>query len=217
MLLLIAVTAVSITVTGIIFGQTFLRILPLYVSLIVALLQSSANRYASLIGGLNSILYTFTYIYLGLYASAFYALFFSFPVQILTFLRWSKNSYKNSTQFRRMTAKQRIFTMLAFLLSFCVFFAILRSLGSSYQIIDNISSLIGIFTSVLTLFAFIEYTWIMIPNGIFSMILNTITMIDHPEQITYLIFSFYSFICVSRGFVSVRKLHREQTASLKQN
>ena len=89
-LCLMAVTAVLITVTGIIFRQSFIRILPLYVSLLVGLLQSRANRYASLLGGLNSILYTLVYIYLGLYASAGYALLFSFPLQIVTFILWSR-------------------------------------------------------------------------------------------------------------------------------
>ena len=57
-LILLAVTAILITVTGILFRQNFLHILPLYVSLVVGILQSRANRYACLLGGLNSILYT---------------------------------------------------------------------------------------------------------------------------------------------------------------
>ena len=55
-LCLMAVTAILITVTGILFHQSFIRILPLYVSLVVGVLQSRANRYASLLGGMNSIL-----------------------------------------------------------------------------------------------------------------------------------------------------------------
>ena len=62
--ILMPITAVAITITGIIWKQSFIRILPLYISLTVMLLQSRANRYAPLIGGLNSILYIFTYIYL---------------------------------------------------------------------------------------------------------------------------------------------------------
>ena len=77
-LCLMAVTAILITVTGILFQQSFLRILPLYVSLVVGVLQSRANRYAALLGGINSILYTLVYLYLGLYASAGYAILFSF-------------------------------------------------------------------------------------------------------------------------------------------
>ena len=203
-------TAVAITVTGIIWKQSFIRILPLYISLTVVLLQSRANKYAPLIGGFNSILYTFTYIYLSLYASAAYALLFSFPVQILTFFRWSKRAYKNSTLFRSMTPKQRIILSLAFMASFCIIFAVLSALVSSYQFVDSLSSLTGIVVSILTLFAFVEYTWLMIPNCILGIILNVVTTIDHPEQITYLIYSVFSLICVTRGFISVRNLYKEQ-------
>ena len=204
------ITAVAITITGIIWKQSFIRILPLYISLTVMLLQSRANRYAPLIGGLNSILYIFTYIYLGLYASAAYALLFSFPVQLLTFVRWSKRAYKNSTRFRSMTQKQRIILLLAFAASFCIIFAILSVLDSSYQFVDSLSSLTGAVVSILTMFAFVEYTWLMIPNCILGIILNVMTMIDHPEQITYLIYSVFSLVCVTRGFISVRNLYKEQ-------
>jgi len=214
-LILIAVTGVAIAVTGVIFDQAFYRILPLFISLIVGMFQSSANRYASLIGGVNSILYTFTYIYLGLYALAAYAFLFSFPIQILTFIRWSKNSYKNSTQFRSLTAKQRTLVGVGMVVSFIILAVILHFLNSSYQFLDNLTTLVGILISFLTMFAFIEYTWLMLPSGILSIILNIATMQDHPEQITYLIFSIYSFICVSRGFVRVRKLYREQLDAKK--
>ena len=56
-IILMAVTAVLITVTGIIFKQSFFRILPLYVSLVIGYLQTRMSRYAPLMGGINSILY----------------------------------------------------------------------------------------------------------------------------------------------------------------
>jgi len=56
--ILLAIAAFSlITFTGIKYSQSFLRMLPLYISLSVMLLQTKANRYSFLIGGLNSILY----------------------------------------------------------------------------------------------------------------------------------------------------------------
>lgn len=207
---LVAAAAVLITVTGILYRQSFIRILPLYISLFVAILQSRANRYANLLGGINSLLYMVVYLYLGLYASAGYALLFSCPVQLVTFIRWSRRKYGQSTQFRRLTGKQRILILSAFLFSFGILFAVLRAMGSDYQILDSLSSLLGITISLLTMFAYIEYTWLMLPSGILSIFLNAATMAAHPEQITYLIFSFYSMICVSLQFVRVKKLYAEQ-------
>lgn len=67
---LLGVTAVGLIVTWIAFGQTPLRMLPLFVSLVVGMLQAGANRYACLIGGINSIIYTIVYLMLGIYGSA---------------------------------------------------------------------------------------------------------------------------------------------------
>lgn len=211
-LVLIGVTFVGITVTGIVYGQSPLRILPLYISLAVGLLQAGANRYASLLGGINSILYTIVYFLLGLYASAWYALFFSCPIQIATFIRWSRHTYGQSTVFRKMTGKQRLFTVVLCAVSFGGMYVILRALGSSYQLLDITTSILGILISILTMLAYVEYSWLMLPSGIISIFLHIQMMADYPAQITYLVFSLYSMICVTRGFFRVRKLYAEQNS-----
>lgn len=212
-LCLMAVTAILITVTGILFHQSLIRILPLYVSLVVGILQSRANLYASLLGGMNSILYALVYIYLGLYASAGYAILFSFPLQIMTFILWSRRKQGESTRFRKMSWRCRVAVLLGYLACFVILRAVLQAAGSNYQLLDNLTSLTGILISVLTMFAFVEYTWLMLPSGILSIVLNLSTMQTNPEQITYVIFSFYSIICVSIQFFRVRKLYAEQNRS----
>lgn len=212
-LCLMAVTAILITVTGIWFHQSLIRILPLYVSLVVGILQSRANRYASLLGGMNSILYALVYIYLGLYASAGYAILFSFPLQIMTFILWSRRKQGESTRFRKMSWRCRAAVLLGYLACFVILRAVLQAAGSNYQLLDNLTSLTGILISALTMFAFVEYTWLMLPSGILSIVLNLSTMQTNPEQITYVIFSFYSIICVSIQFFRVRKLYAEQNRS----
>ena len=209
-LILLAVTAILITVTGILFRQNFLHILPLYVSLVVGILQSRANRYACLLGGLNSILYTVVYVYLGLYASAGYAILFSFPLQIITFLMWSRRKEGESTRFRRMSPLFRLFVLLGFIASSVALGFVLKAAGSSHQLLDNLSSLMGILITILTMFAFVEYTWLMLPSGLLNIALNIATMQTNPEQITYVVFSVYSMICVTIQFFCVRRLYAEQ-------
>ena len=53
-LVLLVVTAVCITASGILYKQPLLHILPLYISLFISLLQSRVNRIAYLIGAGNS-------------------------------------------------------------------------------------------------------------------------------------------------------------------
>ena len=209
-LILLAVTAILITVMGILFRQSFIRILPLYVSLFVAVLQSRANRYACLLGGLNSILYTIVYVYLGLYASAGYAILFSFPLQIITFILWSRRKEGESTRFRRMSPLCRLLVLLGFAVSSVALGFVLKAAGSSHQLLDNLNSLMGILITILTMFAFVEYTWLMLPSGLLNIALNIATMQTNPEQITYVVFSVYSMICVTIQFFCVRRLYGEQ-------
>jgi len=211
--LLMLTTALGITVTGIMYHQSFLRILPLYVSLFIGILSAHANRYANLLGGVNSIFYMFVYLYLGLYASAGYALLFSCPVQLITFFLWSRRAYGNSTWFRSMTWKQRGLVLVLFLIAAVTILEVLQHTDSNHQLLDTFSSLLGILNSILTMLAFIEYTWISIPGGVISIMLNFATMTEHPEQITYLIYSFYSLICILIGIYHVQKLYSKQTSS----
>lgn len=107
-IIIIIVTGIAILTAGILCKQQFFLMLPLFVSLFVMGFQSEANRIGVLIGACNALLYTVTYIVMGVYASAISGLLFSFPIQLMTFFRWRKNAYKKTVMFKKMTNKQRI-------------------------------------------------------------------------------------------------------------
>ena len=76
--------------------------------------------------------------------------------------------------------------------------------------------LFGVLISILTMFAFIEYTYLIVVSSVISIYLHAVMLIDKPEQLTYLIFSIYSLICIIRGFFQARALYKEQQALAKQ-
>lgn len=208
-------TALLITVAGIYFHQSFLRILPLYISLIIGLLQSRVNRYASLLGSINSLLYGVVYIYYNLYGSAFSALLFSFPIQFLTFIRWNKNKWEHSTVLRKLNIKQRIVIIAVFLVSLVAMWIILPLIGSQYVFLDSVTNLLGILIYFLTMFAFVEYTFLMIINGIIGTALYITMLGDTPEITTYLLYSIYSFICIIFAFFRAKKIYGNQQTEIK--
>ena len=215
MFVLMCTTAVLITAAGVYFNQSFLRILPLYISLVIGMLQSRVNRYASLIGSLNSLLYGVVYFYYGLYGSLFSAVLFSFPIQLLTFLRWNKNKWEHSTVLRRLTAKQRILLCAGCVFSLIAMWIILPLIGSQYVFLDSITNMLGIVIYFLTMFAFFEYTFLMIINGIIGIALYIQMLGESPEMTTYLIFSVYSFICIVIAFFQAKKIYNSQQAEVK--
>lgn len=209
------ITAVLITAAGFYFHQSFLRILPLYISLIIALLQSRVNRYASLLGSLNSLLYGAVYIYYNIYGSAISAFLFSFPIQLLTFIRWNKNKWEHSTMLRKLSGKQRILIAAGFAVVLVAMWIILPLIGSQYVFLDSVTNLIGILIYFLTMFAYVEYTFLMIVNGVIGTALYITMLGDTPEITTYLIFSVYSFICIVFAFFKARKLYDSQQTEVK--
>lgn len=208
--ILIAVTALLITATGIIFKQPFLRILPLYFSLVIMLLNADINRYGALLGGLNSILYGVTYVHYNLYASAAYALAVSFPIQIITFILWTKRKDGRTTKLRKMTAKQRILAAVVSLVSWGVVMYILQLMGGNHSFLDNTNAILSVIITFMTMFAFVEYTYLAILSGIVVVFLNLSLAVESPEMLTYLIYSLYSFICVVRAFFRAKWIYKEQ-------
>ena len=211
-----ALAAILITVTGILWKQAFLRMLPLYVSLVVSFLQSKANRTASLIGGLNSLLYAAVFAYYHLYGSMVYAILVSCPIQILTFIRWKKHSYKKTTMFRKLTTKSRLLVAGGFVVVWVGVYLVLNAIGSNFVLIDNTMTLLGILTSFLTMFAYIEYSVLMIPSSLVNILLYSLMLKENPEQATFLVYSIYCFICQCFAFMNIRRLYKEQTESSKQ-
>lgn len=212
-LILMGITAIGVTVTTILSGQSFLRIFPIYISLFIGLLQTKVNRYAPLLGGFNSISYAAIYFYYGLYGSAFYALLFSCPLQLITFLRWTKHKQGSTTLLRRMTWKQRLYTLLAYCVACVGMILVLKLLDSNYALLDTTASLLGILTTLLSVFAFIEYTVLQLV-GCFLSITLYITMLANGdlEQLPYLVYILYALFCSCLSVPNARKLYAQQQA-----
>lgn len=204
--LLLLLTAVGITVTTILFKQSFFMVAPLYVSLFIGLLQTRISRYAPLIGGFNSIYYALVYYHYGLLGNAFYAIAFSFPVQIATFILWHKKRWKGSTRLRKMSTRARVLVIFGFTALCVLAILLLRLLGSDYAALDAITALSGILCSFLTLFAFVEYTYVMIATAPLSICLYINMLINGVwEQTPYLIYNVYAAICTA---IAVKQSHQ---------
>ena len=209
-ILLMVCTAVLITVSSVMTDQSFLRVMPLYVSLFIALLQSRVNRFASLLGSVNSIVYGIVYFHYCLYGSALSAVLFSCPIQMLTFIRWNKNKRGNSTLLRKMSWGKRGLMALGFCVALAAMWILLPMAGAKYVFLDSVSTLLGIIIYFLTMFAFVEYTVLMIINGLIGIFLNVAMVNDSPEIWPFLIFSVYSWICISFAFFEARRIYSAQ-------
>ena len=213
LIVLMALTAVGITATAVIYHQQFWRITPLYVSLIIALMQSRMMRAASLLGGLNSILYTVVFFGYSLYGSAARSLLVSFPVQIITFILWSKKPWGQTTVFRRMSSPLRAAVAAGSAAAVAVLAIILQRQGGAQVILDSAITVSGFVTPVLMMLSFWEYAPITAFCCLLQILLYVFMVPEQPELAPYLIFSVYSLICNATAAVRIRKVCGEQAAA----
>ena len=215
---LVSVTAVLILASGIYFKQEFLKTLPLFISLIIMVLQAQVNRYALIMGSINSLIYCYYYYTTQLYSTLAFALFISFPLQLISFINWSKNSQGSLTRLKKMTVKQRIMTFVICVVSWIALYVIFIYFGSPYIIIENTATLLGVLITVLTMLRFSEYATLQLLNGFINVILNlSVVLNGNIDSITYLIFSIYSYTCLILAFIRMHKTHPQIIEDNKKN
>lgn len=209
--ILMIVVAIGITISGISFSIGW-KIAPLYVSLFVMLLNSKANRYGLLVGSINSLVYAAVYYYYNLLGTTFSALLISFPIQLVSFILWSKKSYKETTMFRKMSGKGLTWLVIGIVLSYIGVVYVLKKMGGSFVYFDSLSFLFGLVVPILTMLAFVEYPVFNLISSINSVILHAVMIPTVPEQTTYLIFSLYSLVCIILMRKKVSTFYKEQVS-----
>lgn len=219
------VTTLLITGSAILFRADGIRILPLYVSMVVMVLQANVNRYAFLLGGLNSLLYALVYALNSQYSSVIFAVLVSFPLQIVTFINWNKKTENNVTELRRLSPRQMLLTLGVAAVAWGAFYLawdlvlglIVNALGLKstvggavglIKLLDNSSTVVGILATVLTMLRFREYPLLQLVGTGFSLAIYTILAVQNPGQITYIIYTLYSSICVTRAYLGIRARER---------
>ena len=206
---------ILITVFAVIYEQSFIRLLPIYASIIIRMLHSRANRYGYLFGGVNQILYGLTYLYYNLYSSMLYAFLISFPIQIITFIAWTRKSYKCSTRFRALSVRGRLAVLAIGIAAYAVYTMVMLKIepNANQPLVDCASFILGIACSALTILSFIEYTYLSIVYNLLSLTLYVLVAITSPEMLTYVVFGIYAVTCAIMQFLSVKKIYAEQTGN----
>ncbi len=217
-LVLISITLVLITTFSVIYSEPIFKVLPLYVSVAIMIIQTSGNRYALLIGSLNSIVYAMVYFFIvKTPASGISAIAISFPLQLIGFINWSRKPYGNSTIFKKMGTKEWLLSPFVFAALWGIFWLLTVELPifeSSHPILDVTTSAFGTFITVLQLLSYIEYPYLNIINCVLHAYLAIeIMRSGTPGHATYVTQSIYNIICVLLTAINITKLYNEQQNS----
>jgi nicotinamide riboside transporter PnuC len=91
---------------------------------------------------------------------------------------------------------------------------VLPLLGSEYVFLDSVTTLLGIVIYFMTMFAYVEYTVLMLINGVIGIALYITMVGDNSEIATHLSCSVYSLICITFAFFEARKLYKKQQSAI---
>lgn len=213
LLVQLGITAACITVAAIVFRQSFFRVFPTYVSLVIGLLLALVNRYANLVGGCNAILHGIVAVYYGLYGSAACSFLFSSPIQLVSFINWSKNRQGQNTTLKRMTPKQRIVLCIILVAVEIPLYWLMMRINGSYALLDSLVFLTSTAQSCLTMFRYKEYTILMLIACTTNVLLYLFMSFQTPEQITYLIYGIYTLYCAVLAYRNAAQLFIQQQKS----
>ncbi len=214
-------TAVYLTHTP---GKDFVMILPLYISLVVMVLTTQVNRYAFLLGGINSVFYAVVYLIFGLYGSAVQTLVISFPIQIATFINWGRKPYRQATVFKKLNAKTAVWVLVGTVAVYALLCAF--TVGKEptptdkiIRLMDMAVLLLGIVTPVLTMLAYVDYQYYNIACMAANLVLYFFQMPGNPERTPYFIYALYSAVCViiaARNVFGIYRAQKEEAAGAAQ-
>ena len=136
------------------------------------------------------------------------------PIQIITFIIWSKHKFKQGTIVRSYTAPHRV-TLLA--LTYAAALISIYVIGvlphSNFPTIQGILFGVGLIYSLLAMFGYIEWIYLAIPSSMLSLGLYIyIVATINPANITYVIIGTYTLIRMIVGVFNWHRMYKEQAA-----
>ena len=212
-----AAAFILILTLGIKNGQSFIKMLPAFVSLGVNLLNARVNRIAFLVGAANCFIYSIGYFQEGLYGSVGSALLYSMPLQILSYFNWKKNKRGSARDIKTL----RIFGKTAIVLSILACsglaaFILSKMKGSSNYILDGILFVFGLFATVYIMFGYIEGVIVNVLSTFLGVVMWVgIVASGRTENITYVVLNAYNFYMVILTLINWVKLYKKQQGENK--
>ena len=215
-MILAAVVFVALLVSGILTGQLFIKMLPCFISLAVLFFSANANRFAYLLGGINSLIYCIGYYLEGLYGSVLQSVIAGFLFQILIFFRWKKHAVEKSTKLREFSWPVRIVTVAATLLASWGFSLLLNLVNGNNTVLDSMVFIVGLVGTALIYFGYVDQWIFTAICGVVSLAIWCVRISDDIAAITYLIYSVYNLIKIAEGAYKWHRICKIQRLQVEQ-
>ena len=201
---LMLAVAILIIVFAILREQPFIKTLPMLITLAVQLMLVRASRYAFLLGGTNALLYGVAYFSEEVYFSFASAVLISAPIQIYSFISWSKRINRDQLPLRFLGLKKLAIAIGITLVGWaiCVFGLSELFSTAAYPALDSYLFVMGVTVSLLSAWGYIESQYLNVISCGLSVILWALLTVRNPSNFNYIIINVYNFYRVIQISVS---------------
>ena len=209
----VSLMTISTLVFAILYKQAFIKVLPIFITIVVMLLNSRANRYGLLLGSINCCIYSIGHLMTGVYSTVASDLCQA-GIAFVSFFLWRSRAYGNSTKFRSLKFPARLMLLGVILVSWMVAYFINSKVpDATLPIVDSLIFVLGIAVTILNMLAFVETPFINLISQILNMFLWIYVVIKQGLQdMTYVTSSLYSFYMVIIMCITYTKLYKKQQA-----
>lgn len=201
-------TAILILTFSVVRQQSFVKTLPTLITLAVQILLSRVNRFGFLIGGINALIYGISYFDEGLYFSCLFTVLISAPIQIYSFLNWSKKQISaDRTELKVLALKKRIVVIVLTLIGWLSVYFGLRDFFANAQlpIFDSFHFTVGIIVSLLAAFRYLESQYLSMVSSCTALLMWIMICMNTPSNINYLIISCYNLFMIVKAVINWTK------------
>ena len=212
----LSLTFILQVVGAIIFKQSFIRTFPICFSLVIALVNSRANRYGFLLGASNCVIYAIVFFSSRLYGS-FGQTLASLILQLVAFFMWNKKSYKQATVFRKLKTLWSFLLHVATIVAWLVAFYVMSKTDANMAILDSFVLIAGTACAITDIFAIVDTIVLRVLSVLCQLAMWLIIVAKGSIfDITYVIFYLYSVYMTIRLCVKWVLLYKEQKALREQ-
>ena len=201
---LMLAAAILIIVFAVLREQSFIKTLPTLITLAVQLLMVRANRFAFLLGGVNALIYGISYFSEGLYFSLVSAVLISAPIQIYSFIAWSKKTNKVTPELRFLGIRKLALAVGVSLVGWAICAFGLSGLfaGAAYPAIDSYIFVMSITISFLAAWRYVDSQYLNIISTLLGLILWILLTLRDPANFNYVIISCYNLYRIVQASIS---------------
>lgn len=211
-----SITGIGILISAIVFKQMVIKVVPLFVSLLVMLLSSRANRFTFLLGAANSVIYIIGYIMEGVYGQVAQAVF-GIVMMLIAYFRWKKDAYGKSTHFRSFSIRGKILLTLVICAAWATASFVLWKMNGTAVVFDGLTMVLGFAVNILNVWGFIEVPFINLIASFMQSIMwvQIIFANGNYAAATYFVSNLYNLYMIARTAIKWCSLYKEQQAKKK--